>query len=412
MKSSYKKLGQYIQEIDERNTADKKENLQGVSTRKVFIESVANTVGTNFKRYKLVKKHQFVYVPDTGRRGDRIGIALLEHLDNAMVSQAYTVFKVKDINQLLPEYLMMWFRRPEFDRYARFKSHGSVREIFSWEEMCNVELPVPAIEKQRKIVAEYNTIVDRIELNKQLIQKLEESAQANYRHWFVDFEFPDENGQPYKSSGGTMEWNEELAADIPKDWQVLSLDDVKELIIDNRGKTPKKISHKINDDDFPVLSAKNVKMGKIIYPQGIRYLAEGYEHPWKSVTLLQGDIAITTEAPMGELYYFGENTKYILSQRLIGIRADKSICSGIHLYFWLQSSIAKRELEERSTGTTVSGIKQSELLQVKILVPKKEALTLFEKKALKIMHSIEKRYDEIMVLEKIKEQLLVKISRI
>src|SRR5690606_7513786 len=102
---------------------------------------------------------------------------------------AYTVFKIIDETELNPEYLMMWFRRPEFDRYARFKSHGSARETFDWDEMLETELPIPSIETQREIVNEFHTISKRIALNEQLNQKLEETAQTLYKHWFVDFEF-------------------------------------------------------------------------------------------------------------------------------------------------------------------------------------------------------------------------------
>ena len=152
MKSSYKKLGQYIRQVDVRNVEGKEDNLLGVSVQKKFIPSIANTVGTDFKKYKMVKKGQFTYIPDTSRRGDKIGIALLKDYDEGLVSNVYTVFEVIDESKLIPDYLMLWFSRPEFDRYARFKSHGSVREVFDWDEMCNVELPVPDIEKQRKIV--------------------------------------------------------------------------------------------------------------------------------------------------------------------------------------------------------------------------------------------------------------------
>ena len=134
----------------------------------------------------LLKFRQFVYIEDTSRRGDKIAIALLQDFKEAIVSSIYTVFEVKNQDELLPEYLMMWFRRPEFDRYARFKSHGSAREIFSWEEMCDVFLPIPSIEQQRKIVAEYETISRRIRLNKQIITRLEETAQTLYRKMFVD----------------------------------------------------------------------------------------------------------------------------------------------------------------------------------------------------------------------------------
>ena len=172
MKEGYRFLGEYIRQVDIRNKEGKKENLLGVSVQKQFIQSIANTVGTDFTKYKVVKKGQFTYIPDTSRRGDKIAIALLEDYEEGLVSNVYTVFEVIDTEKLLPEYLMLWFSRPEFDRYARFKSHGSVREVMDWEEMCKVELPVPDIEKQRKIVKAYKTITDRIALKQKINDNL------------------------------------------------------------------------------------------------------------------------------------------------------------------------------------------------------------------------------------------------
>ena len=172
MKEGYRLLGDFIRQVDVRNTDGKEENLLGVSVQKMFIPSIANTVGTDFTKYKVVKRGQFTYIPDTSRRGDKIGIALLSDYDEGLVSNIYTVFEVKDENELLPEYLMLWFSRPEFDRYARFKSHGSVREIMDWDEMCKVELPVPSIDKQRSIVKAYQTITERIELKRRINDNL------------------------------------------------------------------------------------------------------------------------------------------------------------------------------------------------------------------------------------------------
>lgn len=182
----YKRLGDYIRAVDVRNRDLKVTNLLGLSVSKEFIPSIANTIGTDMSTYKIVKNGQFVYIADTSRRGDKIAIALLSDYDNAIISQAYTVFEVIDHSVLLPEYLMMWFRRPEFDRYARFHSHGSAREVFDWSEMCEVMLPVPNIEHQREIVAEYETLTNRIRLNEQIIQRLEATAQALYRKTFVE----------------------------------------------------------------------------------------------------------------------------------------------------------------------------------------------------------------------------------
>ena len=184
MKEGYRLLGDFIRQVDVRNTDGKKENLLGVSVQKMFIPSIANTVGTDFTKYKVVKRGQFTYIPDTSRRGDKIGIALLTDYDEGLVSNIYTVFEVKDENELLPEYLMLWFSRPEFDRYARFKSHGSVREIMDWDEMCKVELPVPSIEKQRSIVKAYNTITDRIELKRKINDNLEAVLAASHSKMF------------------------------------------------------------------------------------------------------------------------------------------------------------------------------------------------------------------------------------
>ena len=178
MKERYRLLGDFIRQVDVRNTDGKEENLLGVSVQKMFIPSIANTVGTDFTKYKVVKRGQFTYIPDTSRRGDKIGIALLTDYDEGLVSNIYTVFEVKDENELLPEYLMLWFSRPEFDRYARFKSHGSVREIMDWDEMCKVELPVPSIDKQRSIVKAYQTITERIDLKRRINYNLEATAQG------------------------------------------------------------------------------------------------------------------------------------------------------------------------------------------------------------------------------------------
>lgn len=186
MKSNYKRLGDYIRQVDVRNQDLAVDKLLGLSISKQFIPSIANTIGTDMTTYKVVEPRQFAYVPVTSRNGDKITIALYDGNGPCIISQAYIVFGIIDETDLLPEYLMMWFRRPEFDRYARFKSHGSAREVFEWSEMCEVMLPVPPTEEQSKIVAEYQAIERRIENNRRLIATLEATAQTIYRKMFVD----------------------------------------------------------------------------------------------------------------------------------------------------------------------------------------------------------------------------------
>lgn len=181
-----KRLGNYIREVNVRNRDLKVTNLLGMSISKRFIPSIANTIGTDMATYKIINHNQFAYVPVTSRNGEKITIALLSDYDNAIISQAYTVFEIIDHNELNPEYLMMWFRRPEFDRYARYHSHGSAREVFDWDNLCDVMLPIPSITRQREIVSEYTTLTNRIRLNEQMISKLEDTAQTLYRKMFVD----------------------------------------------------------------------------------------------------------------------------------------------------------------------------------------------------------------------------------
>lgn len=160
-------LGDYIQLVDNRNSELKVNLLRGVSTTKKLIESKANISGVSFNGYKIVDKDQFVYVADTSRRGDKIALAMNES-EKCIVSSIYTVFEVKKDVDLLSEFLLLWFKREEFDRYARFNSWGSARETFDWSEMCRVKLPIPDIEIQKSIVTIYHTLETRKRINEKL----------------------------------------------------------------------------------------------------------------------------------------------------------------------------------------------------------------------------------------------------
>jgi type I restriction enzyme S subunit len=162
-----KTLGEYIQQSDKRNTNLEIDFLQGVSTEKCLINSKANTTGVNFSNYKIIETGQFVYVADTSRRGDKIALAM-NSSNPCIVSAIYTVFEVSKTDELIPEYLLLWFKRKEFDRYARFNSWGSARETFDWEEMCRVKLPIPKPEIQEAIVTIYHTLETRKRINEQL----------------------------------------------------------------------------------------------------------------------------------------------------------------------------------------------------------------------------------------------------
>ncbi len=147
------RLGDYIEQCDERAGNDfTVDDVIGISTDKKFIPTKANMDGVSLNSYKIVNPHEFAYVADTSRRGDKIALALNTSNKPVLISSIYTSFRSKDVIKLLPEYLFMLLNRTEFDRYTRFNSWGSARETFDWSEMCRVEIPVPPIEIQKAIV--------------------------------------------------------------------------------------------------------------------------------------------------------------------------------------------------------------------------------------------------------------------
>lgn len=398
MKEGYRLLGDFIRQVDVRNTDGKEENLLGVSVQKVFIPSIANTVGTDFTKYKVVKRGQFTYIPDTSRRGDKIGIALLTDYDEGLVSNIYTVFEVKDENELLPEYLMLWFSRPEFDRYARFKSHGSVREIMDWDEMCKVELPVPSIEKQRSIVKAYNTITDRIELKRKINDNLRATAETEF---FRLIRYPQIQEVPSQDT--------EIGA-YPSDWILTTLGQVLSTIIDRRGLTPTKLGGEWSPDGIIAISAKSVKNHELINLDiANRVDRELYER-WMPQKLQPHDILMTSEAPLGEFYFIADFSEYCLSQRLFAMRANTEIVEPTVLYFQLTDSIGKHQIDIRKTGTTVTGIRQSELVQVPVILPPKQVQQSFARFCNPIMLSIERNSAEIRALSKVKTMILAQLS--
>ena len=371
MKSNYKQLGDFIRPVNIRNTNLDVEILWGVSIKKILMPSIANTVGTNMKTYKIIKKNQFAYGPVTSRNGDKISIALLEDYDEVIISQAYTVFEVIDENELSPEYLMMWFRRPEFDRYARFKSHGSARETFDWDELCEVELPIPSIEKQRAIVAEYNTVVNRIKLNEQLNKKLEATAQALYKHWFVDFEFPSEalakDGvpQPYKSSGGKMVFNAELDKEIPEGWGIATIEELCNCNIENLPRdhqysellyldTGNLTNNKI--DEIQLL-----KLGKDIIPSRAKRVVK------------HNDIIYSTVRP--NLRHFGiiknPQSNLVVSTGFAVLSKKDSEIPIELIYQLLTTNEVIEDLHSRAemSVSTYPGIKPEDLLEIKLAMP-------------------------------------------
>jgi len=376
MKSNYKKLGQYIRQVDVRNTEGKEENLLGVSVQKQFIPSIANTVGTDFTKYKVVKKGQFTYIPDTSRRGDKIGIALLEDYNDGLVSNVYTVFEVVDTNKLLPEYLILWFSRPEFDRYARYKSHGSVREIFDWDEVCNVELPVPSIEEQRSIVKAYKAITDRIALKKRINDNLEAQASAIYHSMF----------------------------DEQNEWFKGSVSDFGEVV---GGATPSKdIDEYFCSDGIVWLTPKDLtSTGKKFIYKGETDITEAAYCSCSTKLLPKGSVLLTSRAPVGCVAI--AMTDLCTNQGFKSI-IPKSEFGTAFVYYFLKEN--RQLLESHSSGTTFMEISGNVLKAIPVSIPPEELTKKFSSMCEPIFAYQEQIEAEILHLLELQRTMVSQIS--
>lgn len=183
---NYKRLGDYIREVNVRNRELKVTDLLGLSMSKQFRPSTSNIVGVDLSKYKIVNKNVFAFDPMSVIRVHKVPIAMNETDSPIIVSPAYVTFECIDNEILDSRYLMMWFQREEFDRYADFKSDAAVRGGYDWAELCDTMVYIPSITRQREIVAEYETLTRRIRINEQMIQNLESTAQTLYHKMFVD----------------------------------------------------------------------------------------------------------------------------------------------------------------------------------------------------------------------------------
>ena len=389
MKSNYKQLGQFIRQVDVRNSEGKEENLLGVSVQKKFIPSIANTVGTDFKKYKVVKKGQFTYIPDTSRRGDKIGIALLEDYEEGLVSNVYTVFEIIDEKQLIPEYLMLWFSRPEFDRHARFKSHGSVREVMDWDEMCKVELPVPPYEKQKEIVDGYKAITERIALKQKINDNLVAVGTASI--------------QKNVGRGALINLTEAEMDSLtfPEDFKVKT---VSEFCAETKsGSTPSRI----NNEYWENGTISWVKSGEV--HNNITLQTEEYITPLglseSSTKLLPKDTVLMAMygVTAGEVGYLA--IEATTNQAICGMIC-RSKAEAAYLYFSLIQSQAK--ISRLSNGGAQDNLSKNFIDNIKIAVPPSEFIEKLNLAA--IVEQMTLNTKEITLLEELQATVLAQLS--
>lgn len=409
MKSNYRRIGDCIKVVDERNTDLKVTNLIGISISKEVIPSVANTVGTDMSKYKIIRKNQFACSTMQVRRDKKMPVALLKNVDEAIISAAYPVFEVVDENLILPEYLMMWFSRTEFDREACFYAIGGVRGSIEWEDFCNMQLPVPSIEKQREVVKEYNVLQDRISLNNTLIEKLEDTAQTIYKQWFVDFEFPDENGNSYKSNGGELKLSKELEECVPCNWEVKSLASFCE--IKGGKRLPKGELLNNRKDGNPYIKVADMSNSKfIILNDKFQYVDEEIKKSISRYIVGTGDIIISIVGTIGVINVVHKSLNNAnLTENCVKLTSFKDrTCN--YLYHYLFSAVGKRIIKTKIVGGVQGKLPLYNIESIPILYPDNKLLINFERVTNKINSSMIIYKSQIVKLSNLMEILLSKLT--
>lgn len=414
MKSNYKPIGNYIHRVEHRNRDLKVTRLLGLSMTKEFRETTSNIVGTDMSVYRVMSKYQFACDFMSPIRVNKLPVVLKLDDEPNLVSPAYPVFEIKDRNELDPEYLMMWFRRSEFDRYATFKCDAAIRGGYEWTELCETLIPVPSITKQREIVKEYNVIQNRIALNQQLIQKLEETAQAIYKEWFVEFEFPDEYGKPYKSNGGVMLWCEELGKEIPKGWGTGKLGDLADVIN----------GYAFGSNDFNISGEYPIiKIANIISPdielESAQFYSGYLNNSMKRSIVEYGDILISMtgshmnqiNSAVGKIGRYNYNVAAILNQR-VGKFKPKIECSEYLFRIMLKEETRKEILMAATGSANQANISPDTIKGVRLIIPAISILNVFEETGIKFNTQRNNYEKQNRKLSELKDLLLSKLAKL
>lgn len=393
MKEGYRLLGDFIQPVDERNRDLKVDYLLGVSISKQFIPSIANIVGTDLSSYKIVRTGQFAYGPVTSRNGDKISIALLRDKD-CIISSSYTVFEVVNKNALDPEYLMLWFSRPEFDRYARYMSHGSVREIFDWDELCKVELPVPSIDKQRSIVKAYQTITERIELKRRINDNLEATVQAVFKSLLIDYE-----GEEYP------DFVEFEFGKYPSSWNLVDLDSV----VDVRDGT--------HDSPSPTESGKYLITSRHLLPYAVDR-SEAYfisEADFKKANerskVEYGDILFSMIGTIGIITLITDKEIDFAIKNVGLFRTSQNPTIRYFILSYLKSKIVENYIAASyMAGSTQSYVSLNALRKIPLILPTEDVLQYFEKQVTPLYAKMIENTHEIAKLSDLKNVITTSMS--
>lgn len=383
MKSNYDILGNHIRLIDTRNRESITDRVLGINIDKFFMPSVANVIGTDLSKYKLITKGKFACNPMHVGRDERLPVALYDEEEPAIVSPAYFMFEVVDNSILNEDYLMMWFRRPEFDRICWLHTDGSVRGGITWDDICRLELPIPHIEKQLEIVNSYKAITERIALKQKINDNLEATALAIYKSYFVDFE-PFEFAQP-------------------DTWTEATIDDISSEVI--CGKTPPTADAENYGGSVPFITIPDMH-GSVYTTSTERFLSEKGVATQANKTLPENSICVSCIASVGLVCLTTEPSQ--TNQQINSIVCKSNISP---FYVYIKMTTLTEYLKQLGAGgSTTLNVNKTLFGQIPILIPDETTMKEFHEKVEPLFATIRANQYEMQHLESLKSLLLTQIS--
>ena len=386
MKNETHRLGDYIREVNVRNRELKVTRLVGLTIDKAFIPSVANVIGTDLSNYKVIRREQFACSLMQVSRDGKMPVAMFDD-DEAIMSPAYPMFEVVDKLRLLPQYLMMWFSRKEFDREASYYAVGGVRGSLEWGDFCNMQLPVPSIDRQREIVLEYETLTRRIRLNNQMIEKLKATAQALYHKTFV---------------AGIDKQN------LPDGWRIANLGEYCEVI--TKGTTPSEYNE---TGDVNFVKAESITPNHCIDNKMLAHIDDNtHTSELKRSIIKENDILFTIAGTLGK---FCITNRTILpantNQAIAIIRVDGSKIHPIDIYAMFVSGVHEDYCKRNIQQAVQANLSLETISKIPIVLPPNDIMNIFHKNALSVFNAIFLKQQENTKLTELQSLLLAKMGR-
>lgn len=378
------KLGDYIREVDVRNKDLKVTNLLGVNLNKQFFPSIANIIGTDLSKYKVIKKGQFgCKFMSVGRDGI-LPISLLKNDGFAIISSAYYAFEVIDENILSSDYLMMWLRRPEFDRQLWFYSGGDVRGGVNYRDFCEMPIIIPSIEQQREIVSEYETISKRIKLNEQIIKNLEATAQTLYHKMFVE---------------GIDKEN------LPEGWRIGTIKELCE-VRDGTHDSPNYI-----ENGYPLLTSIHLSAWKLLLDKACLISEQDYNKINERSLVETKDILFSMIGTVGVIsFVLYTNIKFAVKNVAI-FKTSHNLYFAEYLLFFLKSKEMQILIKESMSGSTQNYITLNTLRDIPIIIPNKDIVKQFHNVTNKIVSQIWNITQDNEKLIELQSLLLAKMGK-